>query len=285
MDAFKADHVCGTCKAKKKRCDKALPVCGYCSKRNLSCSYDSAAAAADDADPAGHAPAVQLPRDWHRSGSSGLHADATSSSLPLTETPKLSSLDATVNRHLNDVLQDINLPVEAISVGFFQGFHKWLPIISPRTLRDQVSQNILYPADSALLLLTMALFVECSPKAPPRDAPEAALNPLFVFLRMLTAQVQTERPLSLRLLQTHVLLAAYEYCSGRPEVAYVSLNTCVGMGQAMQMPEYGKLRGDFGELCRSAEIVNTWWATVILQRSVPPHSVCIPMLTGSSDSH
>ncbi|KPI34370.1 uncharacterized protein AB675_4894 [Cyphellophora attinorum] len=266
MDAFKADHVCGTCKTKKKRCDKILPICGYCSKRSLSCSYDTAAAAADDTDPAGHAPAVLLPRDWHRSGSNRLHGDASGIASPPAASLKVSSLDATINRHLTNVLQDINLPIEVVIIRFFQGFHKWLPIISPRTLRDQVSQNILYLADSALLLLTMALFVECPPKAPPRDGPEAALNPLFVFLRMLTAQVQTERPLSLRLLQTHVLLAAYEYASGRPEVAYVSLNTCVGMAQAMQIPEYGKLRGEFGELCRSAEIVNTWWAIVILQR-------------------
>jgi Fungal Zn(2)-Cys(6) binuclear cluster domain len=35
-----AKQVCSTCKTRKKGCDKQLPSCGYCSKRNLRCIYD-----------------------------------------------------------------------------------------------------------------------------------------------------------------------------------------------------------------------------------------------------
>ncbi|TDZ20131.1 Transcription factor gsfR2 [Colletotrichum orbiculare MAFF 240422] len=37
--ASHAAQVCLTCKSRKKKCDKALPGCGYCLRKNLSCRY------------------------------------------------------------------------------------------------------------------------------------------------------------------------------------------------------------------------------------------------------
>lgn len=270
LTAERALQVCTACKSRKKACDKLLPVCGYCSKRNLRCVYR---AVDDEAQMSGNseAPALVLSTRARRSWTAYNTSRRRSSISPsLSLTGGHDGLKYILNSHVQRSSQDIGLPLNKISEQYFSTFHNWLPIICPISFNELQSKLIIPPADFSILTLAICLVMACPPLPPSRELASDGPDQLCVFVKMLLAQAQAELPASIHLLQASVLLAAYEYACARPEAAYISLGSCTSMAQILGLDCHtsGKAARTLSDRSRpvTREALNIWWGIVILQR-------------------
>ncbi|KAJ5113155.1 hypothetical protein N7456_001689 [Penicillium angulare] len=95
---------------------------------------------------------------------------------------------------------------------------------------------------------------------------------LYLEFRISFTRVQTTLTASTRLIQAGLLLAAYEYASGRPHAAYVSIGTCVRMASILGIDTYDRAPGGSSNgttsTLKSLEIQNIYWAMIMLERLV-----------------
>jgi hypothetical protein len=267
----RASHVCTICKARKKACDKYIPNCGYCKKRGLTCSYDLEHFSTSDNDVETGVPFLlfsspsELSKRKTVSKPNCVFSDQHSL-FPSKD--EAISLDATLNLQVNRMMQATGFTFQEISERYFQGFHVWLPVICPTLLESTCSHYIVPPADISVLILAIYLIVLCPPSASHRNPNEVGPEQLYVFVKMLASQVQAGISGTDPLLQASILISAYEYASGRPETAYISINSCLGMAFILGVNEYRDpqfLNNEVDRL-KSRESWNIWWGLVILQR-------------------
>ena len=169
-------------------------------------------------------------------------------------------------------LQQVEVSLEDISKQYFGGFHMWLPIVCPTRFSQKSLQHILPPADSSLLTLALCLVAARPPLAMLKNGSDDKGMSLYVFVKMLLIQGQAELCSSMPLLQANLLISAYEYASGRPRDAYMSLSSCVTMAHLLRISDYDDLKAKFSSDMEGGlavrEAWNIWWAIVILQRYV-----------------
>ncbi|KAJ5526356.1 hypothetical protein N7494_013006 [Penicillium frequentans] len=126
------------------------------------------------------------------------------------------------------------------------------------------------PADFSLLVLAMYLVT-----LDPSDDSRKQITPpqtLYLDLRMSFTRVQILITASTRLIQTGLLLAAYDYACGRPHAAYISIGTCVRMASILGIDRYNRLsepmNGNPATGIRTLETQNMYWAMIMLERLV-----------------
>lgn len=268
-----AQQVCLTCKSRKKRCDKAVPICGYCAKRDLQCRYDYPVASRDDSVvTSSHSAStscqliseVDHNSTWNVPALCPLWMEANRiCDLPMT-------LDVTLDLQVRRVIQLTNLPFTEISNRFFRDFHRWLPVVCPQLFYETARkcENSPLPADYSVLVLSMCLITLhppagiLSPSVSPKD--------LYVMAKMILAHVQSVICASPSLIQASLLLAAYEYACGRPEMALISVGTCSRMAQSIGIDKESRIGSEWqcpGERrLRALEERNIWWGVVVLER-------------------
>ncbi|KAJ6136269.1 hypothetical protein N7512_001429 [Penicillium capsulatum] len=262
----RAPRVCATCKARKKGCDKILPRCGYCTQRHLVCIYD------DAPDPR------RTPGDsWSAASVGSSPPNLFLHSLPShTQMP----LDGVLHTHVSHVLHISQLPLAEVSGRYFDSFHHWLPVISRELLHGVSSMHGdgYPPADYSLLLLALCLVT----LNPSDDITTQAMSPqtLYLEVRMLFTQVQAMINTSTRLVQTGLLLAAYEYASGNPHAAYISIGTCARIASVLGIDKsgwkYERSESDLTSALHSFECQNIWWGMIVLERCVYPDCFIFP---------
>lgn len=271
MQMERSPHVCSMCKTRKKACDKRLPCCGYCSKRNLRCNYDTANHKQSISTENGMPHLIFTARLQNSSAKAphlSLESWNSASSNP-TERREVE-LNALLNEHVSQTLQQMSLSLDEIGEKYFQGFHIWLPIVCPQSFQDILTRYIIPPAELSILVLTMCLTAVFPPTEPFRNSDIGRPCEYYVFVKMLLSQIQAESSASISLLQSAVLISAHEYACGRPEAAYVSLAACVAMARNLGINNYQTLRAVqlAGEEPRpkSIEAWNVWWGLIILER-------------------
>lgn len=267
-----ARQVCLTCKSRKKRCDKVVPICGYCSKRCLPCCYDYSPISHDDrvvrshysdAYSCGLVPGISQSPTWNVPASCPLWMGATWMCDSMT-------LDLRLDLQVQSAIQATNLSLTEILHRFFSGFHRWLPVVCPELFHEILRKpdDSLLPADYSVLLLSMCLVT----LTPPPDTLSLSLNPkgLHLMVKTMLAHVQSVICTSPSLIQASLLLAAYEYACGRPEMALISVGTCSRMAQSIGIDKRSSVRNErqcHSDLNRRAlEERNIWWGIVILER-------------------
>ncbi|PYH77564.1 hypothetical protein BO82DRAFT_344533 [Aspergillus uvarum CBS 121591] len=285
----KAASVCATCKARKKRCDKSLPCCGYCAHRNLVCRYQNTS---PNLPP--HTPDANLsrssPAQSSRSVRRGYGFDSVStakyvsppilfpslaSSLYLPtdgQTPTSASRLCTETQRL---LGSMGLYLDEISVRYFQGIHAFVPIISRRRFHGRLLSFGADPQpDFALLLLCMGLLTNSADPlgqlSPQRPHPSADEVTLYVATKSLMAQAHALLPLTTHLIQAGVLLAVYEYALGYPERAFVTIGTYARMAYAAGMqsaPSVNTTSTTRTDWLEEQEENNTRWGIRICERT------------------
>ena len=277
MSAMKrAPHVCTTCKAKKKACDKYLPRCGYCTTRSLDCSYDLDDCFSPDADVDAGVPFLLFctpAQIWKQHSTwRATHTFPERLSLPsdLSSPNEPVTLDSILNLQVTRILQATGLSFHEISEQYFQDFHVWLPVICPSLFQETLAQYIVPPADFSLLKLAICL-VTVHPTSPASEhSPNGGPESLYVFVKMLLSQVQAELCASVPLVQASLLISTYEYACGRPEKAYISMGMGVGMAYTLRINSYRDLQAmslhGAGARLKVREAWNVWWGLIILQR-------------------
>ncbi len=307
-DANRALWVCDTCRLRKKGCDKQLPKCGYCAKRNLFCVYHDVPPSdkTDSSDPRASLLSGES-SGRNTSSSPSASASASASSAARTDTQQSSiyemlsvggggstHLEELLNREVTRVFQTGRLSLLDIAQRFFKGFHKWLPVVSPGRFHQVAAQATASsgsngagagagagtpstpPADFSLLVLAMCLVT--LPPAPEDASPDHSqqgVQPesLYLTVKVLFAQTQAVMCASTVLVQTGLIIAAYEYACQKLNAAYISIGTCVRTAHALALDKTGVGSGgadvqqmEPAQRLRLREDWNVWWGVVILER-------------------
>ena len=280
MDQTKDKHalqVCKTCKARKKRCDKTLPECEHCRAHSLVCEYeDGVLRRGRTSNHHSH----EKWRQWNptrsteskTSDGNACHSNqippsCLSSVLPIIGNDK--DLGNSLWIQVQDVFKGVTLSLDEVANRFFGGVFTWLPIIHPQSFRKRLLQFLgETPApEITLLLLAMSLIVihplECSSRSSSID-----LDDLYRITKSTFAHVQATTDISATMIQTSVLIAAYEYACGRLQAAYISIGVSSRMGQIIGLDQHNP---KFDTGCTDLQFLerrNIWWGLIILERCV-----------------
>ncbi|KAH7194147.1 heterokaryon incompatibility protein-domain-containing protein [Fusarium oxysporum] len=247
----RAPRVCRICKAKKKACGKELPTCSYCFKRGFGWVYE------DESDtPPISDNAAEVFKPW----------SFTLFPMSISTT----TLDRTMAYHLHYFYKVVGQSPLQAGKRFLDNFQRWLPIMAPRRLHEHVelSERGLPGADVSVLLLSICLVTLRSGG----DLADPFLHhsAVHVTVKTLYAQVQAITHASIPLIQTGVILSAYEYASGQIGSAYISIAACIRMAQVVGVDAaYDKL-GAVQEETRlhATSEWNLWWSIIVLERFI-----------------
>ena len=157
--------------------------------------------------------------------------------------------------------------IDDVSVRYFRGVHRWLPVISRHRFHDRlVNHQTPIKADFSILLLTMCL-ITCRPEKDSK-VDGSSQETLYLAIKMLFGQAQAVCCASTNLIQAALLIATYEYAHGLGHAAYISIGTCARMAFAagLQKSEMPRHPTNEQSWLKAAEEKNLWWGIVICER-------------------
>ncbi|KAF4617954.1 hypothetical protein G7Y89_g15028 [Cudoniella acicularis] len=178
------------------------------------------------------------------------------------------SMDAIFYSQIKNILQTDGQYFESILSKYFDGVHKWLPILSKKLLYDRLQFLPTTPAaDFSILLLAMRLITQLPSMDPEVDQDREIL---YLATKTLFSQIQAFVPSSLRLVQAGIILAHYENAHGMSDAAYVTIGTCTRMAYILGLQNTkcsDKIHGSDAWLDEE-ESLSTWWGLVICDRII-----------------
>ncbi|KAL7660352.1 hypothetical protein ACMYSQ_003233 [Aspergillus niger] len=253
----RALQVCLTCKLRKKACDKTLPTCGYCTKRNLPCRYQAPPAAEETGTEA----------------TTQIEINAILLQMVSLFGPPSGNVSTAPRRtwyQVCRIIQLADLSLQEISRRYFSNFHKWLPVVSYEifqgTLAQYNSPSCPPPVDYSVLVLAMCLVT----LQPSRLNTHLTPHSLYATMKMLFAEAQAIICASTNLLQAGLLIAAYEYANGRPEAANITMGTLARTAFAIGLanPSSWQTNEASNISLERLERLNLWWGVIILERLI-----------------
>ena len=263
-------------------CLKKLRRLTYCTRRSLSCRYlalvpdrkeDSSLPSSlslDNTLPLDHVgPAAsqtsQITTIHGSAQSSLIFVDSVLEAIPLRLSGLQKSgehlgLDNVLRSQVDRLTRARGCYLDDITSRYFQGMHKWLPVISRNKFHaDFINTQIPWPADFSILLLAMFLVVW-------RPSPESGIDDdrgtLHVVIKMLFAQVQAVLPPSMRLIQAGLLISAFEYAHELKNAALASISSWAKMAYILRPNAHTSGEARF----ETREERNLWWGLVIYER-------------------
>ncbi|KAI1378394.1 hypothetical protein F4677DRAFT_443607 [Hypoxylon crocopeplum] len=264
--ARQAHQVCILCKNRKKKCDKALPSCGYCTRKGLSCSYQ-------DGWRRSHDSGVGSPGSARQSlnGSPATHAigvPSVSDAIPTDPMALRTNLYIQVNR----IIRSTGQFVDDITARYFQGIHHFIPVVSRTRFHDNlITLGATPAADFSILLLSICLITH-NPSPGTSRLETVDQHTIHVSARSLFAQLQAVLPPSVHLIQAGLLISMYEYAHGQVDQAFASITGCARIAYSARIHNRDFTRraqetGVVTEL-EAEEAFNTWWGLVICERTI-----------------
>ncbi|KAI9035701.1 fungal specific transcription factor domain-containing protein [Aspergillus affinis] len=140
------------------------------------------------------------------------------------------------------LLESTGLCLDEISVRYFRGIHAFVPVVSRRQFQARLLSFGADPqVDVALLLLCMALLT--SADSPETGGRRVGDQTPYLAIKSLVAQTQALCAPTTRLVQVGVLLAVYEYASGHPETAFITIGSSARMAYAARLRPSPSLNG------------------------------------------
>ena len=193
-------------------------------------------------------------------------SDSSNLRLPVIQALNESmTANDTLQLQVSQIIRASEQYVDEISVKYFQGIHRWLPVISRHRFHNcLVDFHNRASADFSVLLLTMCL-ATTSPDLAVKDIDQETL---YLTTKMLFAHASSILPLSTRLIQAGLLITTYEYAQGMNDVAYVSVGNCARMATAIGLAKVKLDRNQIDDalFLKTEEERNLWWAIVICER-------------------
>lgn len=281
-----ASQVCSTCRARKKRCDKQLSGCGYCTKRRLACHYDISLPIRTTGN------ALQDPAAWRRqvpATATDRVAAPSINAFEIALSPQTTSLyyclrsgkgmalSEVLFNQVSCLIESVGLSPPEISDRFFAGFHRWLPIISPQHFCAAITDfHAPGPkADISVLLLAMCLII-LRPPSSALQRSAVCLKSLYMTVRFSFTQVQAVICASTPLIQAGILIAAYEYACQQLDMAFISIGACARMsgitGIDRDKTQWNNGQPNAESILGILEERNVWWGVIIMERWV--HRFC-----------
>ena len=147
---------------------------------------------------------------------------------------------------------------------YFSTTHRWLPMISRKRLMNELHENS-EKVDSCqpLLFLCMKLCNATDPEIRPME------SPLYTLTRSLFSAAESAGFVSLRLVQSIILLTVYELSHAIYPAAYLTIGRAARLGALMGLynknsPQQLFMPADTWTL--REEQRRTWWAIFVLDR-------------------
>ena len=304
----KASQACLSCRAQKRKCDKALPGCGLCTRVKRACNYSAEPSHSSSSEEfqslQRKVRRLEAQLDGYSTHGSPVSSDSwrstsrtPASSLSGAEDvdqenqamPSVFFLDGAAfisGRYqigrphfpLPQVFEDVcpTLAIVQRIVGsYFTSTHSWLPIVS----RERMQRDLNTPlqntsADLALLCLCMRLVGE--------RLPQKLQNPqtsFYLSVKEFYFQVESAGLLSAQLLQAGILLAVYELGHAIFPTAYITIGRCAKIGHAIGIhhgaspPQMLHPPTSWTEM---EERSRTWWAVLLLDRQIALGNIALP---------
>ncbi|KAI0155265.1 hypothetical protein GGR57DRAFT_93086 [Xylariaceae sp. FL1272] len=270
-----AAQVCLACKARKKKCNKALPRCNFCTRKGLSCRYTELPK---------HRPVPQsrsfFDKDTRRNVFSAPESNFTGAIYV-----ELASSEANISAQVLRLIRETGQFPEDICTRYFDCTHHCLPVISQERFQRSLVALGSTPSVGFSMLLLSILLLTSTPRPDPSISPQSNTRKidrvsLYLTARALFAQVQALYTPTKRLIQAGLLLSMYEYVQGRPDAAITSLAGCARMAYAhcgnkpAHLPtetskeqHISRLETDREYRLGVEEATTTWWGLVICERA------------------
>lgn len=183
-----------------------------------------------------------------------------------------SHAQPTLSTLIQDIFSAGGVDLPATIETYFAIAHSWLPILDKEQLYLDISHLLGYPGYqndvTALLLVCIHIFIQ-QPCQHPNHSVRSAL---YRTARRLFFLLQTSaRSPSIALLQSGLLLAAYELGHGMSKDAYGTLGVCTSLAQQLSLEPDGCDRG----MIQRPEITQLdlcWSGIILLDRYMPPLS-------------
>ncbi|KEF59701.1 uncharacterized protein A1O9_04547 [Exophiala aquamarina CBS 119918] len=257
-------QVCTSCKARKRKCDKALPKCGSCTKRGLPCEYSAPQQILTPP------PMLELP--WY-----GFLTHNDRVNTHSIDFPTILFLDPGILRHgqlelrytvgqvpehFLHLLGDMNA-INSTAAKFFRHIHRWMPFISKKRFYEHGEESSFYSQPDTVLLLLCIQLITAFPPIQPRNA----RTPLYHAAKHLYLEVEGSSIFALPVLQAGVLLALYELGHAIYPAAYLTIGACARYAYALGI--------NIGATVNTRKVLSlveleerrrVWWALVILDR-------------------
>lgn len=157
--------------------------------------------------------------------------------------------------------------VDEISIRYFHGIHRWLPVISRQRFNDRLCGfRGRATADFSILLLSMCL-ITSHPSADTKGRKNDQ-ETLYLTTKMLFAQVQALLTTSTNLVQACLLIATYEHGHGLTDAAYISIGICARMAftAGLQKTKLNRSPRDIELWLKEEEERNLWWGILLSER-------------------
>jgi hypothetical protein len=273
-----ASMSCLSCKERKQKCDKALPDCSRCERWVHSLHFNSQLMSFGRLLLKCHYPKPASPH------SPPLSSNGSNGSLDGNEAliQGFASIAARGQEYHGQVLNLIlehRQHFEDMTDTFFNSYHKWVPIVHQESFREYRNAT---RTDICRGLTTLTLSM-CLITRPFMDGetPNPLRLSLYKALSRLFWDPESIAQPTLPLIQSGVILSSYEYGQGTSDAAYMTICTCLSMGQVCGLgkppPGHDQIQYPFpGIWTPRDEGLRTWWASLIHERSVSRSSCPLP---------
>ncbi|KAH7121582.1 putative fungal-specific transcription factor [Dactylonectria macrodidyma] len=273
---------CIPCRKSKRRCDKKIPSCDLCTKKEVDCSYPLRHSAAK-----AQAALLAASNSVRGPDTSSLDSLSFSGNGQGSPEPFSTSAESDVSAvyflaprlfqqsHLELPQPGLSITIDVssllgnassvrdIAIKFFTTIHQWLPIISKQAFFSSLL-NPIAQRRTEQRLLTLCMKLCCTE---PGDDPRAGI---YRIAKEFHHKAETYGPLSTQVLQAGILIAVYELGQSIYPAAYLTVGACARYGLALKIDHASVVSGVDAESPRpwneTEERKRVWWAVLILDR-------------------
>jgi len=285
----RARTACLPCRTSKRRCDRVLPSCSLCVRREAECHYshrrfqyqiDPLANESVSPTVAGLSPGTCPHGDeneFHSRPSLTILSKDTqfvanavyfiAPQLHLQAQLELPRPTLAVPARLSPLIDKAS-SIHSIASSFFATIHPWLPIISKQVFYKRLL-NPLAGRRTELSLLTLSMKLCCTIPAD-EEGESAVKTSLYDAVKRFHYDVERAGFLSVHVLQAGLLIALYELGQAIYPAAYLTVGACARYGLAMGVNSFAVASSTDGYGLLSwndiEERRRVWWAVQMFDR-------------------
>ena len=226
-------------------------------RKKLDCQYPSAEGKYIQSQPK---PLVAAPSPLI---SSALLLSATLSEALVSQP---TNVDSTIYLQVLRIIRSAGQTVEDATARYFRGVHSFIPIVSRSRFQNTLADLSQPPPASFSVLLLSICLITYHPELAPTPTSTEPIS-LYSATKSFFTQVQASLPLSLNLIQAGVIIATYEFFTGRIHDAFASISTCARLGYAARLHLAILIHEHEAAISpETEENANTWWGIMICER-------------------
>ncbi|KAH8673399.1 fungal-specific transcription factor domain-containing protein [Xylariales sp. PMI_506] len=265
----KAFQACRHCRRLKRKCTRDLPACSLCVRLSKSCEYPDPTAD----DDLGQAELCSRQSTNLPLIESGTRRDFPSAYFldPDFFSPlKPDTFSSAEPPFLGHVLAFLEPKLSQIHDDYFSTVHTWWPMVSRKRLLSTVNSGI-WKVDDGEILLRLCMDLLSNAHGSDQVQTDPAASSLYFLVKSCAFTCESRGSISLRLIQSLVLLAMYELGHSIYPAAYLTIGQAARLSELLGMHD----RKHTQQLFKTADTPTlreeqrrTWWAIFILDKYV-----------------